>query len=126
MGRPGAAPENWTSRPAGANAVKVLGATSLLADLLYWKYGDPEGVDFVDTLAYNVGVARRLGSGRFSVLSSLSGGTAAIGGLDPPVAVTVAVLSLVGRRQSVVVSATAGLTSGASDVAVGASWRVAR
>lgn len=111
---------------AGANAVKVLGATSLLADLLYWKYGDPEGVDFVDTLAYNVGVARRLGSGRFSVLSSLSGGTAAIGGLDPPVAVTVAVLSLVGRRQSVVVSATAGLTSGASDVAVGASWRVAR
>lgn len=54
------------------------------------------------------------------------GGTAAIGGLDPPVAVNVAVLSLVGRRQSVVLSATAGLTSGASDVAVGASWRVAR
>lgn len=110
----------------GATALKVMGRTSLLADLLYWKYGDPEGAAFPDTLVYSVGVARRLGGGRWSMLSSLSGSTAPVGDLDPPVAVTMAVLAMVGRRQSVVLSATAGLTNGASDLAVGASWRVAR
>ena len=111
---------------AGATAMKVIGRTSLLADLLYWKYGDPDGVAFADTLAYSVGVARRLGGGRWSMLSSLSGSTAPVGDLDPPLAITAAVLAMVGRRQSVVLSATAGLTNGASDLAVGASWRVTR
>ena len=111
---------------AGATAMKMMGRTSLLADLLYWKYGDPEGAAFADTLAYSVGLARRLGGGRWSMLSSLSGSTAPVGDLDRPLAVTMAVLAMVGRRQSVVLSATAGLTNGASDAGVAVSWRVVR
>jgi hypothetical protein len=37
---------------------------SLLIDAVYWKYGDPEGVDFEDALSYSVGVARMVGTGK--------------------------------------------------------------
>lgn len=111
---------------AGVNVLAAGREASLIADVLYWKYGDPDGVDFRDTVAYSVGAARSFGGGRWSALSTLSGGTARIGDLAPPLSVTLGVLSLVGRRQSVVVSASAGLTDGASDFAIGASWRVSR
>ncbi|MEZ5290968.1 MAG: hypothetical protein R2745_07805 [Vicinamibacterales bacterium] len=110
----------------GINVLKVVSRTSLMADVLVWKFGDPPDLDFTDAVSYSVGVARMFGGGRWSALSSVSGSTAGIGDLAPPVSLTVGALAVVGRRQSVVGSVSLGLTDGASDVSVGVSWRVAR
>jgi len=62
------------------------GRTSLLVDALYWKYGDPDAIDFQDTLSYSLAVARMLGgAGRWSTMLSLSGFSAGYDGMSPPV-----------------------------------------
>ncbi|MGE0813341.1 MAG: hypothetical protein AB7O28_21755 [Vicinamibacterales bacterium] len=110
----------------GINILTVVSRTSLMADVLAWKIGDPPDVDYTDAVSYSVGVAHTFGAGRWSALSSLSGSSAGIGDLSPPVALTIGALAVVGRRHSVVGSVSLGLTDGASDVSAGVSWRVAR
>lgn len=110
----------------GISAFKGAGRNSLLIDALYWKYGDPEGVDFEDALSYSVGMARMLGTGRWSTMVSLSGFTSALEGQSPPVQLNVGLLGLVGRRQSLAISAGFGLTDSAGDFSIGTSWRISR
>ena len=83
----------------GGSIFKALGRTSVLADALFWKYGDPEGIDFANALSYSVGVGQLLGDGRWSALVSLSGFTTGIAGLSPPVQLNLGLLTLVGGAQ---------------------------
>jgi hypothetical protein len=112
---------------AGVSAYKGLGRTSLLIDALYWKYGDPDTFDFQDTLSYSLAVARMLGAtGRWSTMLSLSGFSAGYDGMAPPAQFNISMLRLVGRRQSLSVSASFGLTESATDFSVGTSWRITK
>lgn len=111
---------------AGGNLLTVRGRVSLLADAMYWHYGDPEGVELPDVLAYSVGLARSLGTGRWSAMGTISGVSDGPGDLSPPVSATVAALRLIGRRRSLVLSVSVGLTEGASDFSAGLSWRTSR
>lgn len=110
----------------GGTAVTTMRRTSLMADVLYWTYGDPEGSDFTDAWSYSVGAARVVGGGRSSVTASLGGFSSGVGGAPPPVALTVGLLTLVQRGQSLALTASVGLTDSSSDVSVGASWRLTR
>jgi len=110
----------------GVSVFKGAGRNSLLIDALYWKYGDPEGVDFEDALSYSVGVARMVGAGKWSTIVSLGGFTSAIEGQSPPVQLNVGLLGLVGQRQSLAISAGFGLTDSAGDFSIGTSWRISR
>jgi hypothetical protein len=110
----------------GASAFSTLRRTSFMADVLFWKYGDPDDVDFTNTWSYSVGVAQILGTGRYSAVGSISGFSSGIGDQPPPVSLNVGVLSLVGRRQSLAVSASVGLNDSTSDFSIGASWRITR
>jgi len=110
----------------GASAFSTLHRTSFMADVLFWKYGDPDDVDFTNTWSYSVGVAQVLGTGRVSAIGSISGFSSGISDQPPPVSLNVGVLSLVGRRQSLAVSASVGLNDSTSDFSIGASWRIAR
>jgi hypothetical protein len=110
----------------GGSFLTVAGGTTLLVDALFWKYGDPEGIDFKDSVSYSVGVGRALGHSRWSALVSLAGFSASIEGLPPPLQLNVGVLTLTGRGQSVAISAGVGLNAGSSDFSVGASWRIQR
>jgi len=110
----------------GASAFTAAGRTSFLADVLYWQYGDPDGVDFANTWSYSFGAARIIGRGRVSALGSISGFSSGIAGEPAPVSLNIGFLSLVGRGQSLAVSASVGLTDSASDFSVGTSWRIAR
>jgi hypothetical protein len=110
----------------GGSAFATLDRTSVMADVLFWKYGDPEGIDFQDTLSYSVGVARAVGSGRYSALASIGGFSSGLGGATPPLALNVGILALVGRRQSLAVTASIGLNESSSDFSIGTSWRIAR
>jgi hypothetical protein len=107
----------------GGSLFKAAGRTSLYADVLFWKYGDPEGIDFDDSLSYSVGMGRVIGGGRWSAMVSLAGFSQGIGDTAPPVQLNVAVLALAGRRQSVAVTAGIGLNEG-SGFSIGTSWRI--
>jgi hypothetical protein len=111
----------------GVSVYKGFGPTSFLVDALYWRYGDPDTIDFDDSLSYSVAMARTLGaSSRWSTMVSLSGFSAGYNGLAAPAQVNVAMLRLLGRRQSLSVSASVGLTESATDYSIGTSWRVTR
>jgi hypothetical protein len=110
----------------GGSVFRIINRTSLMADLLFWKYGDPEGVDYVDTVSYSVGVGQIIGNGRWSTLVSVAGFSAGIEGAPPPLALNVALMTLVGRQQSLAVSASIGLTESSTDFSVGTSWRIGR
>jgi hypothetical protein len=110
----------------GMSAFKAVGRTSLLFDAMYWKYGDPEGVDFENSLSYSMGVARIVGSGRWSPMVSVSGFSSGFAGLPAPVQLNFGVLGLVQRRQSLAVTASFGVTESAGDFSLGVSWRIGR
>jgi Putative MetA-pathway of phenol degradation len=110
----------------GATAFRAVYRTSLMADVLFWKYGDPAGIDFTDTWSYSLGVAQVLGSGKWSAVASFGGFSTGVGGLPPPLALNLGVLTLVGRHQSVAVTASFGLNESSSDFSVGTSWRISR
>lgn len=111
---------------AGASVFQTVGRTSILADVLFWKYGDPDGVDFRDTLSYSVGVGRLIGRGRWSAMVSLAGFSHAIDGAAPPLQLNVAMLTLVGRRQSLAITGGVGLNDTAGDFSIGTAWRIVR
>jgi len=108
---------------AGVSAFKAMGPTMVLADALYWKYGDPEGVDFEDSLSYSIGIGRTLGTGRWSTIASLAG-FSPVGDASPPLLLTIGVMTLSGRSQSFAITAGFGLTSSATDFSIGTSWRI--
>jgi hypothetical protein len=109
----------------GGSVFKASGRTSVFGDLLFWKYGDPEGIDFENTLSYSVGVGRVLWGGRWSALVSLAGFSSGIDGAPPPVQLNLGVLALAAGRQSVALTAGIGLTD-SSGLSIGTSWRIAR
>ena len=108
---------------AGATAFRAMGRTTLMADAMFWKYGDPEGADFQNSLAYSFGVGRMLGSGKWSAIVSLAG-FSPIGDAPPQLLLTASVMTLAGRNQSLAITAGFGLTSSASDFSIGTSWRI--
>jgi hypothetical protein len=109
---------------AGGSLFTAMGGTSLFADLLFWKYGDPEGVDFEDTLSYSVGVGRLLGASRWSAMVSLAGFSKGLEGAAAPVQLNAALLTLISHRQSIAISAGFGLNDSSGGLSLGASWRI--
>lgn len=115
-----------TDLAVGGAVFAAAGRITLFADAMYWKFGDPPGVDFIDTVSYSVGAGRVLGGGRWSTLVSLSGFSNGIGDASPPLQLGVALLAVTGRRQSAAVSAGVNLTDHVGDLTVGISWRIVR
>lgn len=99
------------------------GRTSVFADALYWKYGDPDGVDFQDAVVYSVGFGRVIGTGRWASMVTLSGASKAMSGGDAPMQLNLAALLAAGRRQSLAISGGVGLRGVTGGVSVSTSWR---
>jgi hypothetical protein len=110
---------------AGLSAFKTIGRTALFADALYWKYGDPEGVDFENSWSYSLGVGRPIGAGRWSTLVSVAG-FSPIAGTPAPLLLNIGLLALTAPHQSLAITAGVGLTRSASDFSIGTSWRIQR
>jgi hypothetical protein len=107
----------------GVSVFKVMGRASLLADALYWQYGDPEGVDFENSLSFSLGVGRTLGGDRWLAMGSIAG-FSPVSGLPMPLFLTFGAMRLVGRNQSLGMTAGVGLTDSSSDFSIGMSWRI--
>jgi len=107
----------------GGAVFKQVGRSSVFADVLYWKYGDPEGAVIEDAFSYSVGVGRILGTGRWSSMATLSGMSKGVDGGPAPMQVNLAALRLVGRGQSLAFSGSIGLRGPAGGYSVSTSWR---
>jgi hypothetical protein len=107
----------------GVSAFKAMGGTVVIADAMFWEYGDPEGIDFENSLSYSLGVGRTIGTGRWSTLASFAG-FSPIGDTPPPLLLTIGVMRLIGLNQSLAINATFGLTDTSSDFSIGTSWRI--
>lgn len=102
------------------------GRNSVLADVTYWMLGDPPDFDYRNVPAFYVGYARVLDrSYRWSGIVSVSGAPSVIPGLDPPAQMSIAVLRVFGPRAALGFSFDIGLTGGASEFALGSTWRFA-
>jgi hypothetical protein len=115
-----------TDVAAGATLFKSVGGTSFMADLQFWKYGDPAGIDFPNSLAYGIGIGRVLQAGRTSAMVSLGGFSHGLDGTTNLMQLNAGLLVLASRRQSVSVTAGFSLNDRLGDFSIGTSWRIAR
>lgn len=108
----------------GLSVTTSQGRNSLLADVTYWIFGDPEDMAYRNVPAVYIGYARVLDRQyRWSGILSVSAAPSAIPDLGAPAQVSAALLRAVGRRGAVGVSVDVGLTDNAADLAVGSLWR---
>ena len=108
----------------GVSLSTFRGRNSVLADLTYWIVGDPPDYDYRNVPAIYVGYARVLDRNyRWSGIVSVSGAPSVIPDLEAPAQVSFAVLRIIGAGAAVGFSFDIGLTDGASDFALGSTWR---
>ncbi len=108
----------------GLSLAKRLGRGSLFMDVSYWDFGDLPDLELQNALAYGLAYGRVLGSGRWSVLTSISSWTSIVDGADPPVQLGVGLSRLFSTGRSVSVTAGVGLTETAPDVSIALGWRL--
>ena len=110
----------------GASFSMFRGRNSLLADVTYWALGDTPDAVYRDAPAFYVGYGRVLDRNyRWSGIVSVSGSRAVTSGVDPPAQVSVALLRILGSGAAFGLSLDVGLMDGASDIAIGSTWRFA-
>lgn len=96
-------------------------AVFVSVDAAWWHLGDLPALDFRDPFVGSLSVDRMLGRWSLGVVASAS--TSAIPGYEAPASIGMA-LSRVTMRGGWGISAMAGLTESAPELAVGLSWRV--
>lgn len=95
----------------------------VFADVGWWRYGDPPGLELQDVLSYGAGIGLLMGS-RFSGLLSLSGTTAPLETADPPAEVGAMLSVALGEGRSLTVGASFGLTESSPDASVSVGTRI--
>ena len=109
---------------AGLASTVMVGGTSIFADAVYWKLGNPPGGAVRDALAYTVSAGKTLNGSRWSVLGTLAGATSLWTGLEGPVQAGVGAGYLLESGSSVFATAALGLTRTAPTLSTGLGWRV--
>jgi hypothetical protein len=109
----------------GSNVFKAVHRTTFIADVLFWKYGDPEGVEFTDAWSYAVGAGQIFGHGRWSAIGSVAGFSAGVAGMPAPVTLNGGLMRLVGSDQSLGIAVSVGLNDGSNDLSIATTWRIA-
>lgn len=109
----------------GVSLSKRIRRRSMFVDVAYWNFGDLPDLQLKDAVAYSVGYGQILGTGRWSMLASVSGWTAIIDGASPQLELGLGLSRLIKPGRSISISAGVGLTETAPDVSIGLGWRVA-
>jgi hypothetical protein len=91
-------------------------------DVAYWHLGDLPQLDFLDPVLATATVGVAVGTG-WNASFVVSGGTEALHGYAPPLAIGVGVARLAGHIPWIV-TVTLGLTETVPGAALGAGWRV--
>lgn len=108
----------------GVSLAKRLDRSSVFVDVGYWNFGDLPDLVLKEAVVYSLAYGRVLGAGRWSLLTSLSGWTAILDGVVPPVQVGVGLSRLITPSRSLSLSAGVGLTETAPDISISLGWRL--
>lgn len=108
----------------GAGASVAAGSLILLVDGTWWSPGDLPDLELKDVLAYDAALGGLFGDGSVGWSLSVSGSTAMIEDVEPPVSVGGDVLFWSDRGRSFRVGLRFGLTESASDVAGSLGWAI--
>lgn len=103
---------------------KRLGGVILFADVNYWTLGDLPELALKSPWVYSVSAGLPLARGRSAVLVSYFGMSEVIDGVAPPSSLGLGMSLKVGRRTSVTVSGSFGLSEASPDLAVSVGWSV--
>ena len=109
---------------AGLSSAVSVGGTSVFADAVYWKLGNPPGAGLRNAVAYGLSVGRVLPARGWSVLATVSGASSFWDGLEAPVQAGAGVSHLLDSGSSLSIFSAAGLTRTAPTISVGVGWRV--
>lgn len=113
----------WDVGAGFSSAANVRG-TSVFADAVYWKLGNPPGGGLRNAVAYTVSVGRSIAASHWSVLGALSGSSSLWTGLEAPVQAGLGLGYLLESGSSMFATAAAGLTRTAPTISTGLGWRV--
>jgi hypothetical protein len=58
---------------SGISLAKRVGHNAVFADVAYWRFGDPPGLELKDAVAYSAAYGRTMPNGRWSIMASVSG-----------------------------------------------------
>jgi hypothetical protein len=109
---------------AGLSGAVSVGGTSILADAVYWKLGNPAGASLRNAVAYALSIGRPLPSSHWSVLGTVFGASSLWAGLEAPVQAGIGAGYLLESGSSVFAMAAVGLTRTAPAISTGLGWRV--
>ena len=107
---------------AGLSLSGLLGGTLLFADVTYWVFGDPPGLEYRDPVAYSLGFGRPLAGGKLGLLASVFGYTQVIEGVAPPAQATLSLSYIIDSRSSLIGGASFGLTDSSPDIGFSLGW----
>ncbi|MBI4719881.1 MAG: hypothetical protein HY770_01340 [Chitinivibrionia bacterium] len=107
---------------AGLSAARGISRYFLSASMIYWKMGDPPGVDFKNPMAYSVAVGRPFAGNRFSAILSFSGYTQILEDTDPfrQLGISLAYWPTARRYLSGMVAS--GLSDSTPDTSISLGW----
>lgn len=106
----------------GLSLAKAAGRIFLFADATYWVWGDMPGLELKDAVAYGFSVGVPLGGLRWGLFGSVSGSTAVVEGVDPPVQVGLGLTRALESGRSLSANAAVGLTESSPDVTLSLGW----
>lgn len=110
---------------AGLSLSGVLGGTMLFADVAYWVFGDPPGLEYRDPVAYSLGFGRPLIGGKLGLMASVLGYTEVIEGVAPPAQASLSLSYLIDWSRSLMGGVSFGLTDSSPDIAFSLGWSFA-
>jgi hypothetical protein len=108
----------------GILLTKSTGTYYLFADLSYWILGDLPELDFRNPVVYSIGWGRAFANGAYGVLTSFSGSTSSITGVDPPAQISAGFNYRMKSGRSVNGSIAVRLSESVPDMAVILGWRL--
>lgn len=109
----------------GLSASKRVSRTFVFADVAYWVMGDLPDLELDNVVAYSGALGRPFtADGRVAGLVSFSGLTRLVPSLPSPRQLGIGVSYQPGSRRSIGATASFGLSDGAPDLMLAASWRM--
>jgi len=109
---------------AGVSLSKRLGGVFLLADIGYWVLGDLPELELNDPWSYIASLGIPLSGGKAALTFSYSGFTKIISGVEPPSSLGLGISFRVGRRSSLLVNGSLGLSESSADFSASLGWSI--
>lgn len=111
---------------AGLSVAQRIGNNNIwLADVMYWRLGDMDELDFINPVSFSTGFGHSFANGTFMLSASLFGYSKILEDTDPPLSSGLGANYRVSPKLQLNANLLVGLTESVSDLSTGFGWRFA-